>query len=44
MHYDYIMSQRIDRAGFPFYAIIMAAMRKADDENLQQLQDAFPDV
>jgi len=27
-----------------FYALIMAAMRKADDTNLEKLKTAFPDV
>ena len=28
----------------PFYALIMAAMRKADSTNLPKLREAFPDV
>jgi hypothetical protein len=28
----------------PFYALIMAAMTKADTDNLIKLQNAFPDV
>ncbi len=28
----------------PFYALIMAAMTKADTDNLLKLQHAFPDV
>jgi len=28
----------------PFYALIMAAMRQADTDNLERLKEAFPDV
>jgi len=42
--YDYKMSQTIGTKDFPFYALIMAAMRKADDNNLMRLQSAFPEV
>lgn len=46
--YDYELSRRIITgdagADPPFYAIIMAAMRKADTQNLAKLRRAFPDV
>jgi len=34
----------MDRQDEPFYGIIMAAMRKADTDNLVKLQTAWPDV
>ena len=34
----------LDLTGAPFYALIMAAMRKADTANLLRLQGAFPEV
>lgn len=40
--YDYIRSQVLSSE--PFYALIMAAMRKADSQNLPPLQHAFPEV
>ncbi len=42
--YDYKTSQQIAARDEPFYALIMAAMRKADDENLPKLRAAWPDV
>lgn len=42
--YDYKASQQLGMEDPPFYALIMAAMRKADDRNLLALQMAFPDV
>ena len=41
-HYDYHFSQRDDLAVGPFYGIIMAAMRRADTDNLELLKEAFP--
>jgi len=40
--YDYHASLRIAAQDYPFYALIMAAMRQADDDNIKRLQDAFP--
>ena len=40
--YDYQRSQKITNE--PFYALIMAAMRQADDLNLETLKDGFPDI
>lgn len=40
--YDYRAAQEIVKADPPFYALIMAAMRKADTHNLARLRDAFP--
>ena len=40
--YDYLRSKRL--ADFPFYALIMAAMRKADTPNQRKLKAAWPEV
>lgn len=43
--YDYEKSKAIDRdIDPPFYALIMAAMRKADSTNIQLLRAAWPEV
>lgn len=42
--YDYKMSQQIEIKNYPFYGLIMAAMRQADTENLRRLREAFPDI
>ena len=41
-YFDYRASQEIDGHDYPFYAIIMAAMRKADTSNVEKLKSAFP--
>ena len=41
---NYLVSQQIERADYPFYALIMAAMRKADSANAAKLQGAWPDI
>lgn len=43
-HYDYEMSKELEKADFPFYALIMAALRKADSDNLDKLRAAFPET
>jgi hypothetical protein len=43
-HYDYIVSQQLSATDPPFYALIMAAMRKADSLNARTLQECFPGV
>lgn len=43
-YYDYKCSQQIAAQDYPFYALIMAAMRQADNENLEALKAAFPQV
>lgn len=40
--YDYQVSQKLTDP--PFYALIMAAMRKADDVNAAKLRYAWPEV
>ena len=42
--YDYKMSQKIAAEDWPFYALIMAAMRQADSNNIEKLEAAWPDV
>jgi hypothetical protein len=42
--YDYQISKMISEQDYPFYALIMAAMRQADTGNLIKLRDAFPAV
>lgn len=40
--HEYEMSRQISGQDFPFYALIMAAMRQADSGNLFALKQAFP--
>lgn len=42
--YDYLQARAIALKDRPFYAIIMAAMRRADTDNLELLVNAFPQV
>ena len=42
--YDYEVSRVIDGQDLPFYALIMAAMRKADTRNLAALKVVFPET
>lgn len=42
--YDYKKSKEIAAADYPFYALIMAAIRQADSVNLMKLQSMFPEV
>jgi hypothetical protein len=42
--YDYRASQQLAASDPPFYALIMAAMWRADTDNLEKLRDAFPRV
>ena len=39
---DYTTSQQIVAKDYTFYALIMAAMRQADANNLTELKEAFP--
>jgi hypothetical protein len=43
-HYDYKVGQQLDLQDVPFYALIQAAMRRADTDNSIALRLAFPDV
>jgi hypothetical protein len=40
--YAYKKGKEIEAQGYPFDAIIQAAMRQADSDNLAQLAHAFP--
>jgi hypothetical protein len=42
--YDYEASKHLAMADHPFHALIMAAMRQADSDNLAALQAAFPET
>ena len=42
--YDYQLSQELAAQDVPFYALIMAAMRRADSDNLYMLRQAWPGV
>jgi len=42
--YDYQLGLKISAKGYPFYALIQAAIRQADSDNLLKLQRAFPAV
>jgi hypothetical protein len=42
--FDYKTSIEISKEDFPFYALIMSAMRKADSDNIEKLKLAFPDI
>jgi len=42
--YDYQIGYRIWLQGHPFYAMLQAAMRQADIDNLEKLKRVFPEV
>ena len=42
--HEYIVSGRLGKEDVPFYALIMAAIRKADPTNEYKLRTMFPDV
>lgn len=42
--YDYKVSQEIAAHDYPIYALIMAAMHKADIKNTAKLQVMWPDI
>lgn len=42
--YEYNESQAIAKQDVSFYGLVMAAMRKADDENLVKLKTCWPEV
>ncbi|MFQ5886783.1 MAG: hypothetical protein ACE5II_06075, partial [Anaerolineae bacterium] len=42
--YDYEEGRRIAAQDPPFYALIQAAMRRADTDNLEKLKAAWPQV
>lgn len=42
--YDYDLSRELSMSDPPFYALIMAAMRKADTVNANLLRSCYPSV
>lgn len=42
--YEYSVSKALDNQDVPFYALIMAAMRKADTINAHKLRAAWPHI
>lgn len=42
--FDYRVSQDLNRYDYPFYALIMAAMHKADTQNFALLAAAYPAI
>ncbi|OBI40894.1 hypothetical protein [Mycobacterium colombiense] len=42
--YEYKVSQTIAAQDFPFFSLVMAAMRKADTANAEKLRAAWPEV
>lgn len=40
--YDYKRSIEIAAKDYPFYSLVMAAMRQADSDNMEKLHTAFP--
>jgi len=43
-YYSYKVSRYISIDDSPFDSLIMAAMRKADSDNIELLKDAFPQI
>jgi len=43
-HYDYVVSREISKTDPPFASLIMSAMRKADDANLEMLAGCWPEI
>ena len=42
--HEYLTSLAISAEDPPFYALVMAAMRKADSDNVERFQRAFPET
>ncbi len=42
--YEYQTSREIVAEDYPFYSLVMAAMRQADSENALALRSAFPET
>ena len=43
-YHEYVTSRQIAAHDFPFYGLIMAAIRQADTPNSRALRAAFPDT
>lgn len=41
-YHEYIWGREISTKEYPFYALIQAAMRQADTNNLEKLKSLFP--
>lgn len=42
--FDYQASLKLETEDVPFYALIMAAMRRADSDNLDKLKKMYPET
>jgi len=43
-YHEYVWGREISAKDYPFYALIQAAMRQADTENLEKLKSVFPEI
>lgn len=43
-YYEYIRSLDVESEDYPYYSLIMAAMRKADTLNAHKLRTCWPEV
>lgn len=43
-YFDYAVSQELAVKDYPFYALIMTAMRQADTRNAEALREIFPET
>ena len=43
-YHEYIWGREISAKDYPFYALIQAAMRQADTDNLEKLKSLFPET
>ncbi len=41
---DYECGMKIEAEDWPFYAVLQAAIRQADSDNLEKLRQGFPEV
>lgn len=42
--HSYRVSFELSSHEYPFYSLIMAAMRRADTDNIEKLKEAWPEV
>ena len=42
--YDFKKAVELSRADVPFYALIMAAMLRADSTNIEKLKETWPEI
>ena len=42
--YDYEVGLKISAKNYPFYALIQAAMRQTDSDNILKLKSVFPGI